>query len=613
MFCTDDSEDSNCHKIGLGHGVPGTILEMPEGCGASRYAVAKSMMPSKDPSIPHHLVKRLTGNGKPMVYDLTFDYEFRRVPRGVGETHMRIDFSNQDNYWDNIVAAAASKRKAKRSLSDFGGNHKRWLEEEWRDDYHGGMLNHEDLHKRWFGKDVIAWLTNLVTPEIKKEFTHNIKEQFIAKIIDDKVECGEGNTKVHAHILAQALTDVSISTSFGFTLITKLNFASEGSPLDLSQSYLTFMNEGKVTATFTLEALIRVTYESGEKTILTLPFPGASFRVSGIVTIGPSVRVAGEFNAALTLSAEIETQVDLASWEVRQTYPAAEKDYEPKVVDDLDAGNTGDQNGLLEPQFYAAVQAAGKAEAHLKVIAEFGIRFDDGWKVGAATAGVVADGYVRFDVGAGKSTEATCPWTYGLTLGAKLYAQVDTPQQFGWGKKTWDLPGSGEVNVIPGGKCPDLRTGQPTKRSLLSESYNESLDDPSYQEQSLSAVSPHRFRKRAVQWGPPFHVDLQNLLCPGAVKPVKDGSACASLSHVPGSGEGNTKVAKRAAGDIPTHHQLEKRDKPKTGKFCVGDALMVIKSLPFPSSGDLQAVGHLLQIVSSFPVYNADKQISGCS
>lgn len=186
IFCTDLSENSNCHKIGLGHGVPGTILEMPDGCGAGRYAVAKSMVPSNDQNIPHRLVKRYPGDLKPKVYDLTFDYNFRRVPRDVGETHMRIDFSNKDNYWDNIVAAA-SKRKAKRSLEDMGGNHKRWLEEEWRDDYHFGGLSHEELHKRWFGSDILSWLKNLVKGEIKKEFTHDITDQFIAKIIDDKL------------------------------------------------------------------------------------------------------------------------------------------------------------------------------------------------------------------------------------------------------------------------------------------------------------------------------------------------------------------------------------------------------------------------------------------
>ena len=31
MTCTDHSETSNCDRIYLGHGVPGTILEMPSG------------------------------------------------------------------------------------------------------------------------------------------------------------------------------------------------------------------------------------------------------------------------------------------------------------------------------------------------------------------------------------------------------------------------------------------------------------------------------------------------------------------------------------------------------------------------------------------------------
>ncbi|KAF7510841.1 hypothetical protein GJ744_005941 [Endocarpon pusillum] len=589
MFCTDFSEDSNCHKIGLGHGVPGTILELPAGCGAGRYAVAKSMAPAKNQTIPHRLRKRVLDGYKPTVYDLTFDYEFRRVPRDVGDTHMRVDFSNKDDYWDNVVAAAASKKlKGKRSLADVGGNHKRWLEEEWRDDFHGGVLSHEELHKRWFGSDALAWLINLVKPEIKNEFMHNVKDQFIAKLIDDEVTCGSGNAKFEAHILVQALTDVSISTSFGFTLITKLNFDSPGSPLDLSQSYLTFSNEGKVTATFTLEALIRVSYESGEKTIVTLPFPGATFRVPGIVTIGPSVRVVGEFNAGLTLSAEVETKVDLASWEVRQTYPAASQEYEPKSEDDLDSGDSGDQNGLLEPQFYASVLAEGKVEAHLKAIAEFGIRFDDRWKVGAAAAGVAADGYVRFEVGAGASTDASCPWTYGLYLGAKLYAQVDTPSQFGWGKKTWNLPGSGEVTLIPGGKCPDLRAGAPTKRDLLSiGGRRDVFDTSSYRIVEANSTSSHRLSKRITPWGPPFHIPLQQLLCPNPEASADlEGSACEKLSHVPGSS--NRDVAKRAAGDVRTYHHFDKRAK-KIQKFCKGISMITIVSPDFESSGNLHS------------------------
>lgn len=104
----------------------GTILQMPSGCGPGKYAVAKSMTPSQV-DVAAHLRERLI---KPIVYDLTFDYDFTLVPRDLGDTQMRIDFSNKDNYSDSVVAAAASgRRKSKRSLADVDGNHKRWLEE----------------------------------------------------------------------------------------------------------------------------------------------------------------------------------------------------------------------------------------------------------------------------------------------------------------------------------------------------------------------------------------------------------------------------------------------------------------------------------------------------
>ena len=48
MLCTDDSHNSNCNKIYLGKGVPGTILEMPEGCGPGKYAVAVDLQPSQN-------------------------------------------------------------------------------------------------------------------------------------------------------------------------------------------------------------------------------------------------------------------------------------------------------------------------------------------------------------------------------------------------------------------------------------------------------------------------------------------------------------------------------------------------------------------------------------
>lgn len=75
MFCNDDSPGSTCYKIHLGHGVPGTILDMPAGCGLGSYAVAIDMVPAKNQSIPGHVKKR-TASSDPVVYELTFDYDF---------------------------------------------------------------------------------------------------------------------------------------------------------------------------------------------------------------------------------------------------------------------------------------------------------------------------------------------------------------------------------------------------------------------------------------------------------------------------------------------------------------------------------------------------------
>ena len=112
------------------------------------------MSPSEMQHFPSHLDKRSYAHN-PTMYDLTFDFEWQRVPRDMGDTQMRLDYSNEVGYWDAVVNKPAGAKKIKRSLADSQGSHKRWLEEEWRDDWHLGALDHGELHKRWFGSDVV--------------------------------------------------------------------------------------------------------------------------------------------------------------------------------------------------------------------------------------------------------------------------------------------------------------------------------------------------------------------------------------------------------------------------------------------------------------------------
>ncbi|EKG15792.1 Chitin-binding type 1 [Macrophomina phaseolina MS6] len=527
MVCTDFSEDSNCHKIGLGHGVPGTILQMPKGCGPGKYAVAKSM----EPSISGHILPRHLSHldERAVIYDLTFDYNFQRVPRSNGDTQMRIDFSNQANYWDEVVNATASKkkRKHKRSLEDYGGNHVQWLEDEFRDDYHFGGLSKRELHERWFGSDILAWLGRMIKPEIKREFTHDIKETFTAKIVDEKWSCEKGNVGYDGHILAQALLDIDVATSFGFTLIV----TSLVAPLDLSNSYLTFYNKGEITGTVTLEAVARILYNN-KKTILNLPFPGASFRIPGIATIGPQVTVEGEIDAQFGIAATIETKLQIASWETRQTLPDT-SEYKPdEIGNGVDLDKTGSYEGGREPEFYAGVAVSGDVTTKLRAAAEFGVRFDDQWKVPFAGASVVGEASVFLKAGAGISTVANCPFSYSLDVGARLYAHVTDGNLLGWGMKDFDITPAWNKNLAKE-ECPDLGP-IPQKRSLMPGLPGAIADNDTFTASSFHTLDTrsehhelHSLQKRSGVYGPAFRIPVGSYFCPSSSDASDtDGSAC---------------------------------------------------------------------------------------
>ncbi|KAK4200452.1 killer toxin subunits alpha/beta [Triangularia verruculosa] len=524
MVCTDSSEDSNCHKIHLGQGVPGTILQMPPGCGPGKYAVAKSMVPSAAHNhsrlLPRHLSHLRSKEGV-VVYDLTFDYEFRRAPRSLGDTQMRIDFSNQDNYWNEVVAAATTKkRKSKRSLDDVGGNHVRWLEEEFRDDYHFGALSPRHLQERWFGSTIIDWLSRMVKPEIKREFTHSIDETFTAKIVDESWSCVRDNIGYEGHITASALTRMKVATSFGFTLIV----TSMVAPLDISKSYLTFYNEGEVTATFTLEAMAKVFYQK-EQTILDLPFPGATFHIPGIVTIGPNVHVSGSLDASLAVAATFETKISIASWEVRQTIPDdGQSQFKPKEIGNgADLDDSGNFNGLSKPEFFAGVTVQGDVTAKLKAAVEFGVRFHDRWDVDPGVASVVGEGLVRVKMGAGSSTKGNCPFTYGMDVGASLYAQA---QFFKWKSPQFNIAGPWEKAIINGGTCPALG-GPPTRRRgiQLLES-NIGLNERVVHNRTLEKRA---LSKRAGVYGPAFRIPVGKYFCPSEESGDNEGTDCKTI------------------------------------------------------------------------------------
>ncbi|KAK8093699.1 Glycosyl hydrolases family 18 protein, partial [Apiospora hydei] len=476
--------------------------------------------------LPRHLSN--LAHLKPVVYDLTFDYEFERVPRDLGSTQMRIDFSNQDDYWDTVVAGSVSKKRdlsldnndrsnaglARRSLADVGGNHVRWLEEEFRDDYHLSKIDKRALHERWFGKSVLEWLAQLIKPEIKREFMHRYDDTVTAKLVDDSWDCTRGDVRYDGHVLAQALLNVRVESSFGFTLI--VNDLSK-TPLSMDQSYLTFYNKGEVTGVITLEAVARVSYEKKS--------------IPGIATIGPQLTVEGSIDAALAMAGTVETKLEIAKWEVRQVLPA-ENGYNPELINDskADLKRTGDFDGIKKPEFYAGVAVQGDVTAKLSAAAEFGLRFVDRWKVPPATAAVVGEASIMTKLKGGGSTSGTCPFTFGMDVGARLFARVSG---FGWTSGDYNLTPDWNKNIIEEGTCPnlgpiplkrDLRLIEDGNYSVVSAAYGGHILPSMYENPDFISENPNQRRsilaKRSGVYGPVISIPVGKFFCP----PLADGN-----------------------------------------------------------------------------------------
>jgi chitinase len=543
MVCSDDSPSSNCHKIYQGRGVPGTILEMPEGCGPGKYAVAVDLTPSQNQTLPSHLDKR-DRIAKATIYDLRFDYDFARVPRDMGDTQMRIDYANEDGYWDKVVDKAASSKR-KRSLEEHKGNHRRWLEEAWREDKHFSELSEEELHKRWFGEDIISWLKGIlngVTGDLAVH--HSYTEDFTAILLRESWTCSSGITTTSAQLDVEANVHVGINTNFGLTIIATL-----GSPIDLSSSYLYFRNDGEITARFTLDALASVNFDTGDMTLLSADKFGAAFAVPGIVTIGPNFKLLAQVEGGITASAHLEAQVNVAKWNVQQTFPDANSDWDPKATEDVDPSGTQDVTPTNERAFDASVSANGYLTAHLKPEVVFGIEFNKAFiPVDPAAVNLVADGFITAYADASASISGGASFCYGVDAGAQLYATIDVPGPFKWTlpQSRFQIGPQLDFQIIPQ-TCP---VGN-SRRDLLNN--DTALVEGIWEEPHLPpAATPDllprtSIERRGAVYGPIIHLPSNVLQGPGQTpsdNATVDKDICDFCKDLPGN-TGSTENTKR--------------------------------------------------------------------
>jgi len=475
---------------------------------------------------------------------------------------------------------------------------------------------------------------------IKPEYTHNIDESFTAILVKEEwPSCTLSNgITVNGHMDVRASAKVKVATSFGLTIIAKLDFPSI---LDLSNSYLYFKNRGEVTAIFTLDAEGKAVYKTGDKELVGLQnFPGATFSIPKLLTVGPNFKLYASAEADVTLKGHLESRVDIASWDVQQTYPNPSSEYDPKSLSTVTRDMT--LKGLQQPTFDYSLTAEGQLTAHLKPTFVFGIDFDKSWNVEGAKISLVADGWMRMYAKAELSSDpAVCPFKYGIDVGADLYAKVEVPSIFStWNGATYQIASLPAKKLVDGNTCPQqastrVKRGPPVceledrsdwPRPHLSGTSGNSGNDlmmigPSgsrhrqmfrhklhrrgqLQEYNTSSPALHSLTRRGITVGPLMRFPPSFFPCPNPS--VADPSKCASITGWDdGEDDDPSAISKRAPGletgvkirksrrdqELGQHlNFFTKRASRKTIEFCVGIQKMRTDSPEFDSSGDIVTV-----------------------
>lgn len=418
-------------------------------------------------------------------------------------------------------------------------------------------------------------MKGLINTNIKPEFTHDIDQSFTAILLRERWTCKTNEVDLSAKLDVSATANVRVATSFGLTIITTLG---RGLSLDLSQSYLYFKNKGDVSAVFTFDAVGKAVFSSGDFKIAGLDnFPGATFSIPKLLTVGPNFVLNAAVDAEITLAGHFESRVDITSWEIRQTYPDHDSDWDPKTLDKPSRDGTG-LEGVKQPTFDFSVTANGEISAHLKPTFEFGIVFDKQWKVDSAKVDVFADGWVRLKAAAGISSGENCPFTYGIDVGAELYARAEAPSTFGWRPRSFPIASVSPKSVKKGGTCPvaSQRLVRRTEREAIFE--YTSLDDVGY-----THNTSHQLVRRDTVVGPFFSLKGTNRLCPN---PKSGSSKCSEIEGwEPGQNdESVVTLFKKSLLGASAEHALQKRA-PKIQDFCKGSAKMSVKSPDYDSSG----------------------------
>ncbi|KAK3690444.1 glycosyl hydrolase family 71-domain-containing protein [Podospora appendiculata] len=477
---THGAVDSNCNNIHLGNGVAETVVEMPQSCGPGRYAMAVSLAPSADQTLPPYLLAKRAASGNAalpegvQVYDFTFDFDFTPLQkRGTSNVLLRIDYSDDPGYWNKIRRSQAEVYQEVRR--EHGGSYKRYLDHFWHEDKRA-TPEHElhELHARWFSSKFQDWVDTMRDVDNEwKLVRHRVDETTRWDLVNDNVQCDFDNgISATGHLKVRADISVNVETA--------------------AMSHVLFRNTGKAKASFNVDALASLSFDSGPVELVGLQNFGVTFTMPGIVTIGPNFRLLANVEGTATLHGQARVDVDLADWDYTQTYPSTSGGFKDDAVQPNRPLAVPPSKGLGVPDFRYDVDARGEIAITLTPQISLGVVF-------ASTS--IPDASIDFEVSgraamygtAGSSLTEAWQYCYGINGKVELFARVNAPVLFGVDiNNYYQILPPFLFDILPE-VCASASGSVPagtTTRSTLDAAFH--VDQPGNLSTSTTAVTPGR-------------------------------------------------------------------------------------------------------------------------
>ncbi|CEJ93482.1 hypothetical protein VHEMI09064 [[Torrubiella] hemipterigena] len=204
---TDDLE--GCFAL-MERGVEGTLVEMPDNCGANKIARAISLKTSKDQTLPAELGEKSLYSE---ILDFTFDFNMGLMRRDSNNTSVRMDYSNVRGYWKEAVDSPGIQAR------DIGNHNlkNRFFSPE--------NINWDELYQKEHGSGVTFERDD--SSKVKK----SLSEPLFFKTADN---CPVAGSEFTEGIAAWVRGDMDVNFFYGFSMIAVVD--SRGH-FDVKQSH----------------------------------------------------------------------------------------------------------------------------------------------------------------------------------------------------------------------------------------------------------------------------------------------------------------------------------------------------------------------------------------